>query len=60
MCTCFFCTNNKPHPKSHDTFERMSDRLAKAESLDPNDSVAQYFCTLCGHVVTDPPAKGSW
>lgn len=50
-CDCYFCQAGKAHPggEYHSEFERMSDRLLKAESTDPADRVQVWFCTTCGH-----------
>lgn len=50
VCSCFFCNFNKEHPDDrHPNFHAISDRLLKAESLDPKDSIPMEACKTCGH-----------
>ena len=51
-CTCFFCTEGKPHPESHAKFgTHDAGHLQVAESLDPNDIVRTTICNICTHEV---------
>jgi hypothetical protein len=59
-CECAFCSSKppRPHPDDrHPRFERISDHLLVAESLDPNDSIPMEACWTCGH--KRPMKKGN-
>lgn len=54
MCPCYFCTNKLPHRHSLPvTMHPISGRLKVAESLDPNDMIKRWACSICGHIIEE-------
>jgi rubrerythrin len=52
VCNCYFCRAGKPHPvnAAHSETHQLSDRLLKAESLNPADRIQVWACMICGHL----------
>lgn len=53
-CDCHFCFTGQSHPKTHNNWFPISDKLLVPLSDKEEDRIKMEACTTCGHIRSKP------